>query len=170
MKKMFLAAALAIAALACLQAIPAQGKEKEDPRLRAAVLKAVDEGNLTVSWSYARSQNGSTADCSGYIFTLKDGKAKTTLPFFGIGDVNSAYGSEGDRSIIFEDYPVQNYSVDKSKLEKRSKLFIHFRAKSGVSTCDVDITIFTNGSVSMTVHPGSRSTMYYEGNLTELYY
>lgn len=170
MKKWILAAAFAIAALASFTAIPAQGRKEEDPRLAAAVVKAVDEGNLTVLWSQARSQNGSTADCSGYTLTLKEGKVKTTLPFFGIGDASSAYGTEGDRSIVFEDYPVQQYTVDKSKLEKRSRISINFRAKSGVSMCDVSMTVFTNGTVSMTVHPGTRSSMNYDGILTNLYY
>ena len=78
----------------------------------------------------------------------------------------SAYGSEGDTSIIFDD-EVVNIRVDDSKAGK-GKYVLTFTATSGSGSCDVDMTIWTTGSVQMTCKPYNRSVMFYTGTLRSL--
>lgn len=169
MKKLIALAALMAAALILSPLCPAQkNKKNDDPRLALAVKRALDAKEFTVTISRAESQSGYSGDYYGYTLTVKDGKVTTRLPYFGSGDSAAAYGSDGDKSIVFENTPAEDFVIDASKVEKRGRYYVSFKAKSGSNMCDVDITVWNNATVLMSIRPGGRTAMSYDGALTGL--
>ncbi len=164
MKRSVKLPALLLTTLALCTFFCSAKKKTDDPRLVAAVANAVREGNFKIQMTSAISMTGVTVDADNYDLTVKDGKANTRLPYIGGGGANAAYGTDGDNSIVLNDYPVE-LEVDDSKAVKKGRYTIRFKAKSGSETVDFSIRIFTNGSADLSIQPTSRGSMSYFGFL-----
>lgn len=156
-----------VAALAMLTSCAISNIQVFDDEISAdKVIEAIEKGAFEINTQRARSYLGRTYQIPEYRLRILDGKVRARLPFFGRGSGMSAYGVEGDSSIIFDDEFV-NIRVDDSKAGK-GKYELSFTTTSGSGSCDVDITIWTNGSVQMTCKPYNRSVMFYSGTLRSL--
>ena len=143
------------------------GRKKVDPQVEAAVINAVKTGTFGVEMTRARTSDGAFSNATGYRIKVVDGKISGRLPYYGRGNMTSAYGVEGDNAIVFDESPIE-MKIDDSKASK-GRYLLSFEAKSGSSNCKVRITIWTNRNVKVTCFPYDRSQMDYDGFLTNPY-
>ena len=159
-------AALVVAVLSSCSAV-SKMDSAGDPAMDALVDEAVNAHDFSIEVDYIIPMRGPgrmTSD--GYRLTVKDGKATSYLPFFGVSHgVAGAYGIE-PAGIEFKDYPVK-IDDSKSKPEK-GKYVYNFVAKSGSERVVVDVTFWDNGSAQIFCKPENRSAMSYSGTLTKL--
>lgn len=130
------------------------------------VADALENGNLRFVVDYVQSSRGmGNRSFDGYYLTIKDGKVKSYLPFFGVNYAPAVYGTEPS-GIQFEDFPI---AIDDSRSKpEKGKYVWRFLAKSGRETVDATITFFSNGTADLVCVPNNRTTMRYSGRLERI--
>lgn len=129
------------------------------------VADALATGNLRIEVeTIIPSRGPSRTSFDGYYLSVKDGLAKSYLPFFGVSHASTIYGVD-TIGIEFEDCPVE-VRTDRSKASK-GKYIWDFVAVSGKEKVAVSVTFFDNGTASISCNPEDRSPMSYNGRLVE---
>ena len=131
----------------------------------AAAVKAIKDRDLTITVNYIIPTGmPSINSTDGYSVTIKDGKINGYLPYFGTATTALVPGAD-EMGIRFEDCPIE--INENTKKANKGKYEWSFKAVSGNETVDVNITLFTNGSASMSMTMSSRSSISYDGTFAE---
>lgn len=151
----FITAAMAILALA---ACGASGKaaDQELSDLAATAFKTHD-ATIEVNYIYPL-EFPARPSTDGYTITIKDGKMKGFLPFFGSSSMGGY--SPNDGGFTFEDCPVRIKST-----KGNDSVVWNFEAKAGTDNVRVSITIWNNGNAEIYLQPTNKSAMRYSGEL-----
>ena len=133
----------------------------DDKVCEAAANASVEEG-IRISVNTIIGIKGSPIHSSdGYYLSVKDGKAKSHLPFFGEAYQVAGYGTAS--GIDFDDCPV---SVSESS-RKDCRIW-SFTGRIGHERIDVTIEFYESGSATVTCLSDIRSAMIYHGEVVDL--
>lgn len=163
--KLIFAATTIICISAC-SALTAANQAQEQ-EMEELVDDAVNDRSLSIEVNYINPAHGpSRPSTDGYRITIRDGKANSYLPFFGVSRGSAGvYGIE-PAGIEFKDYPVE--IDDRGSKPEKGKYVYNFIAKSGNERVAVSITFWANGSAQISCNPENRSVMNYSGTLTRI--
>lgn len=126
------------------------------------VKDAVRQKNITVEITTIFPTGAPSVNSTdGYRFTIADGKIDGYLPYYGQSYTAPMPGSE--LGIRFDNCPIE-ISQDDKKAAKGEYMW-HFTARTENDSVDVYLSIFTNGSASMSCNCTNRSAISYNGNL-----
>lgn len=147
------------AALAAAQA--------EDDREGAELAQAaLATGNLEIEVRDIIPQSGPAIHSNGeYFLRIRDGKATSHLPFFGVSTFAN-YGST-DGGIKFKDVPVEIFAL-KSRTAKGENKWGFVTMTENGDQVEVVITFWDNGSASINCESRRRSRMLFHGKLRPL--
>jgi len=124
-------------------------------------LAASPETGIYISINTIMGKSGrSIHSCDGYFLSIKDGKAKSYLPFFGEVYYTVGYGTSP--GIVFEDCPVEVREV----IRKNTKAYEFVGTMSG-EQIHVYFEYGESGNATITCNSDRRSMMRYMGEVVE---
>lgn len=157
MKKLFLVL-LPVIVLSCGVSSKTQD---EDAVTAEKIEKVLKSGNFDIDIRTIYPQTGPAIFDDGYVFSCKDGKVTTVLPFYGTSNV-AVFGSASS-SIELNGEPVE--FTRKAKSPKGSRTLSFSATMSSGVRWDIDIIFWDNGSADFTCISSSQSPMRYGGIL-----
>lgn len=138
--------------------IYAQKEKKEE--LKNKIENAIDHQEFKIDVKTANPQRGRTMFLtSSYSIELRNDSLFSQLPFYGRA-YSIPYG--GGQGLVFN-APYSDYTVKKGK--KKDRYTITLKANSEEDKHTYQITIFDNGSVSLTVNSHNRETISFNGDI-----
>ncbi len=96
----------------------------------------------------------------GYYLTIHKDRVDTYLPYFGVRHSGGGFGESG--GIEFND-SVEDYKVEYDDDKKR--IIVKFTSGNKGERFDVTLSVFKNGSSSLSINSTSRSRISYSGHL-----
>lgn len=146
-------------------AVPVTDKNEENASKQANIT-AIKKHDVTITVNMIiPSGMPSVISNDGYTISVKDGKVKAHLPYFGEAHTAMMPGAD-EMGIVFDDCPVE-IKEDYSKAETKGRYVWNFKAQCGNENVDVCITLFDNGSADVNCLPGNRSSISYSGSFGE---
>ena len=137
----------------------------EQEALAADVAWSVDNMDLIIDITTIYPFQGpSIMSSREYSLVIHDGLVRTRLPFIGESRSAVIYGVD-DTSIVLEDEPYTDLSVDRSRVEKKGQYEIYFQARRRQTIYHFSISVFENGGADIRVTTPSRTPMHYTGEL-----
>ena len=136
-----------------------------DPLVATAVMEVINQKSFTIEITRAVATGGSVVNATGARMVVVNSVVSARLPYYGSGSSASAYGSEGDSGIVFDNVPVE-FDTDKSRVLSDGLYVMKFTAKSGNSPCEVILSVWTDRTATLICSPLNRSQMTYYGYIT----
>ena len=137
----------------------------EQEALAADVAWSVDNMDLIIDITAIYPFQGpSIMSSREYSMVIHDGVVRTRLPFLGESRTAVIYGVD-DASIVLEDEPYTDLTVDRSRVEKKGQYEIYFQARRRQTIYHFSISVFENGGADIRVTSPSRTPMHYSGEL-----
>lgn len=137
----------------------AQSKQEKKEQKEQAVKKQIESENYKIAVNIAYPRRGRTIHVSGnYSVTIRNDSVFSYLPYYGRA-YSLPYG--GGEGLIF-DAPINEYRM---VAHKKGAVKIDFVARSKEDRFKYNMTIFSNGSVSITVNMQNRESINFSGAL-----
>ncbi len=163
MKKILAFVFAAMLLVSCGSAYRMTQAERE--ALAADVAWSVDNQDMIIDITAIYPFRGPMIHSSReYSIVIHDGVVRTRLPFFGESRMSVVYGVD-DSSIVLEDAPLEELSIDRSRVERKGQYDIYFQARRRQMVYHFSLTVFENGSADIRVTTPSKTPMHYTGEL-----
>ena len=153
-----LAAVLAVSACGVLSGETREEKAAREDREARMVRQAVENGDFTIDITRMYPLRGSSKMVNSYSIKVKDGVLKSHLPFVGQA-WNVPYG--GGHALTF-DAPIVNYTVSQVR---RDGYEVRIYVKTDEDTHVYLLSVFENGTASLSVQSGNRDRISYSGTM-----
>lgn len=126
-----------------------------------SVEQKIESKDYTILVTLANPMKGKSIYLSyGYDLQVRNDSAIAYLPYFGTAHSAPVDPSEG--GIKFSE-PMENYSSVQNK--KGDRWEIAFDVKKGIELFKIRISVFENGSVTLSINPSNRSHISFNGDL-----
>ena len=124
----------------------------------------IDNKDFVFEADWATSYKGKRINIAGDRYTLmvKLDSSIAILPFYGRSYSGSSYG--GDGGIKFN---IEDVSYDIEHNDKKTKTKIKYEVKHKSENYDIILTVYSNGNANLSVSSNNRSTMTYDGKITQ---
>ena len=137
----------------------------KDDAVSELTQKALDTHTLTMEINYISPVSmAGFPSIDGYRISIRDGKLKADLPYFGRADM-ALYGTE-ETGLRFEDCEIEikeNY-----RKAKKGVYVWKFRANTtGDERVDINLTFYNNGTVQVRCTCTRRTGISYYGSMVE---
>ena len=163
MKKIVVMVFAAILLVSCGSAYRLSRAEQE--ALAADVAWSVDNMDLIIDITTIYPFQGpSIQSAREYSLMIHDGVVRTRLPFFGESRVSVVYGVD-ESSIVLEDEPYTDLSIDRSRVERKGQYELYFQARRRQTIYHFSISIFDTGAADIRVTSPGKTPMHYTGEL-----
>lgn len=140
-------------------------KKEETAKKEYETIKSLTESGVylfTAGWTTTQKGKRINLDTNyGYLKIDKE-KAEADLPYFGVAQVAS-YSANG--GIVFNNENVK-YKVEFD--DKKQKVIIQFNATQKSEFFNLILSVFKNGSASLTISSNNRNSARYDGKVTEI--
>lgn len=139
--------------------VSAQSKKEKKEEIAEKVKKAIDSSNYKIQADQMNPMGGRTRTITpDYSVEIRNDSVFSYLPYFGRA-YTLPYG--GGNGLIFN-APLIEY---KAEYHKKGKAEIEFTTRSEEDRFTYRITIFSNGSASISVNSTNRQPISYQGRL-----
>lgn len=130
-----------------------------------AKTKTLVEGEVfTFTADWATTQKGRRINLIGNpnFLRLDHQKVDADLPYFGVAQVASGYGSSSSGGVVAKG-DIYNYSqkID----EKKRRITISFSVKNNSENFNMILTIYGNGNSNLSVSSSNRNRITYDGKI-----
>lgn len=137
----------------------AQSRSEKKAQTERAVKQAIDSKNFVIDVDYMQPMKGNSRPLtSNYSLKVKNDSVFSYLPYFGVA-YSAPYG--GGKGLIFN-APVSEYQTE---YLKKGKVRISFDTRNEEDYYQYRLTIFPNGSTSISVQPNRKQAISFTGNM-----